>query len=123
MHAEAVRSSLSLPRIELWAGLFLGSTLLFNFLDAILTITVVSLGLAAEANPLMAAALAQGPFVFSVVKFGAGTTSAWILWRHREQKLALVGIALVFLVYFGVMMHQLQSVQAILHFLGSRATP
>lgn len=94
-------------------GVLLGSTLVFNLLDAILTILVVTMGLAVEANPLMAAALDESPIVFGVVKMGIASAGCYVLWRHRERTIAVMGTAVVFTVYAGVMIYQLQSVRLV----------
>ena len=78
-------------------------TLLFNLIDIIVSITTIHYGNIEEANPVMKAYLNLGivPFILAkIILVGGGCL---ILWRHKKQKLAKVGIYLVFSYYFSLM--------------------
>ena len=78
-------------------------TLLFNLIDIIVSITTIHYGSAEEANPVMKVYLNLGiiPFILAkIILVGGGCV---ILWRHRKQKLARVGIYLAFSYYLSLM--------------------
>ncbi|MGB0678970.1 MAG: DUF5658 family protein, partial [Polyangiales bacterium] len=99
-----------------WLEALLAATLVFNFLDTVLTIALVSLDLAVEANPLMASLLDFSPVCFALTKIALVSSGVMILWRFREQALAAVGTAVVFSVYGGLMLYHLQSVSVLAQF-------
>src|SRR4051812_18205498 len=97
-----------------WLERMLQATLVFNLLDAILTLCVVLSGNASEANPLMAHALDRGPLLFTASKLVLVSVGILVLWRERARRLAVIGGVSVFMVYLLVMVYHLQSVQLLL---------
>jgi hypothetical protein len=85
--------------------LFHQTFLLFalNFLDAVLTIYWVRNGFATEGNHLMATLLDIGDAPFLAVKIAIGAVTAVVLWRWRKKPLAKYGLAVVLVVYIGLM--------------------
>ena len=78
-------------------------TLIFNLIDIIVSITAIHYGSAEEVNPVMKIYLDLGilPFILAkVILVGGGFV---ILWRHRERKLARIGIYLAFSYYLFLM--------------------
>ena len=79
------------------------STLLFNFVDVIVSTYLIYYGEVDEANPVMEMYLGLGiiPFILAkVVLVGGGCL---ILWRNREKFLARVGTYVVFSYYLSLM--------------------
>ena len=113
--AGAQSPILDLPRPEVnWAAilrLLLVATLVFNVIDAFLTIALVVEGLAVEANPFMRAALDHGPGVFFLAKMSIVCHGLGTLWTFRERTLAWVGAAITFAAYLALMVYHVQSVQ------------
>ncbi len=102
---------------EEWLRTLLISTWLLNLMDALLTLGVVSTGLAVEANPVMAAALEQGPHVFLAAKLALVSAGTLVMWRLRWNRFALVGALVVFAAYIAVSLVHIQSVKALVHLL------
>jgi hypothetical protein len=94
-----------------WLRRLLEATLVFNLVDAIVTLWVVSSGIATEANPLMARALERGPVAFAICKLGVVSLGVLVLWRERARRLAVVGAVAVFAVYLLVMAYHVQSIR------------
>jgi hypothetical protein len=99
-----------------WLPALLGATLIFNVLDGILTLIVLALGAAEEANPLMAAAIDASPILFMAAKVGIVSAGVLCLWWHRTRQLARAGVIAVFLAYAGVIAWHVQSVGVIVDF-------
>lgn len=85
--------------------LFHQTFLLFalNFIDAVLTIYWVRNGYATEGNHLMATLLDIGDLPFLAVKIAIGAVTAVVLWRWRKKRLAKYGLAVVLVLYIGLM--------------------
>lgn len=96
-----------------WLRRLLAATLVFNLVDAVLTLLVVNLGAAEEANPLMAAALEASPLAFMALKLGLVSAGILFLWSKRSLRIAHFGGLAVFLVYAGVVAWHVQSVEVI----------
>ena len=84
------------------------SILTLNCLDGILTIILVSTGKAVEANPLMAYLIGYHPILFMLCKQLLVSLGAVILWRLRENLLAVVSMFAIFLIYYVNLLHQLR---------------
>jgi hypothetical protein len=61
---------------------------MLNLFDALATLLWVRLGLATEANPVMAQALDTGPGLFILAKVMLVTLAVGLLWRLRGERLA-----------------------------------
>jgi hypothetical protein len=84
--------------------------LVFNLLDAILTLTVVHAGAAAEVNPLMDVSLSWGGVWFILVKLSIVSLGVQLLWRLRRIRLAAFGLVGVCVFYMGVVAYQLAAI-------------
>lgn len=83
-----------------------GQTILLfalNLLDAVLTIYWVRNGFATEGNRLMAILLDIGDFPFLAAKITIGAAAAFVLWRWGNLRLARYGLAVVLVLYIGLM--------------------
>ena len=90
-----------------WLAGIVRTVLVLNLCDAVLTLWWVETGFATEANPLIAETVEQHPVLFVVVKLTLVMASTWLLWRHRERPLAVVGIFAAFLVYYSILLYHL----------------
>lgn len=81
------------PSRHQWFLAFASTIVIFNMLDAVLTLAVIEAGAAGEANPLMASALAWGSVWFMVVKLSLVSLCVLLLWRLRHRRAA--GFALL----------------------------
>lgn len=59
---------------------------LFNLIDAFLSVMWINSGIAVEANPLMAAAMAHGMSFFVLIKISLVSLAIAILWNTRSNK-------------------------------------
>ena len=76
------------------------STVTMNIFDLLMTVTLVSWGLAYEANPFMRAFLEEGGVpVFAVGKMSLVTGGVAFLWSIRETWLARFGLVVAMLCY------------------------
>ena len=76
---------------------------LLNLVDALLTIYWVRNGFATEGNALMASLLDMGNTPFLAVKMMIGATTAIVLWRWKNLRVAQYGLTVALAVYLGVM--------------------
>jgi len=77
----------------------LRALLVLNLFDAFLTLLWVSVGLATEANPVMAEAIGHGPAAFLLSKITLVSLAVLLLWRNRDAltaRLALIPVALLY---------------------------
>jgi hypothetical protein len=74
-------------------GLLVLAVVAANFTDAVLTLTWVEMGIAAEANPLMDALLQIGSELFLGVKFTLVNLGAYLLWQFRSLRVSRIGLA------------------------------
>ncbi len=81
--------------------------LALNLLDAIFTLVWINAGLAREANPLLADIVRDHPVAFAAVKLGLVSGGSFLLWRYRSRPLAVVGIFVVFLVYYLLLLYHI----------------
>jgi hypothetical protein len=105
-----------------WAAVLI---LVLNLVDGMLTLAVVQGGLAAEANPLLDAALTQGGAAwFMAVKLALVSLGVGLLWRLRHRRSALIALASGAAVYSGLLItHHARSVSALAHYLASATGP
>jgi hypothetical protein len=88
----------------LWLALLL---LFFNFLDALLTLRFLQLGIADELNPFMRHAYQVSPAWFIAGKLGAVQVGMGVLFWQRSLPIARVGLALCASVYGLIVLYQL----------------
>ena len=73
--------------------------MIFNSLDAILTVVLIQQGLATEANPIMNEALSHGIFDFFLIKFSLVSLGCFGLWKARKKMFAKISIAACVFLY------------------------
>ena len=96
------------------AGMLLAATLVFNLIDAVLTLALVSSGLAVEANPIMAFFLEVGPLTFMAAKIALVSLGVGVLWHFKRYQLALVGTLAVFGIYTTLLAYHGRSVMVLI---------
>ncbi len=85
--------------------------LIFNLLDGIFTLGIIYSGNGVEANPLMAQSLEWGSVPFMAIKLGLVSLGVTLLYRLRERRIAMVGMATAGAVYAAVLLiYHVQSV-------------
>ncbi|MEL6180054.1 MAG: DUF5658 family protein [Myxococcota bacterium] len=89
------------PRVLEW---LVYTIVIMNAADAIMTVFWVSAGLATESNPLMDWLLDVHPVLFVLAKLALVFLGVGMLWRYRHIRAAMVGVALVAVVYYGVIL-------------------
>lgn len=75
------------------AAMLTGSVLALNILDVWATLIWVRMGIAQEANPLLAPLLEHSEWAFVTVKMGIVCAGLGFLWQHRDVALVRMGLA------------------------------
>ena len=89
--------------------LMLKATIIMNMLDGIFTLYWVNSGMATEANPLLAEVV-YNPLVFLGIKWSLVGLGSLLLWKRHKTPLAVVGIGLMFTLYYAIVAYHLHSV-------------
>lgn len=90
--------------------------LLLNLLDAVFTLVWVEAGIAKEANLLLEGILSQSAMGFMLVKLTLVSLGVLLLWRHREHKLAVAGLAVACFAYNSLLVYHLGIAVAVVEF-------
>jgi len=96
-----------MSRFEKFFGSLLFWTLLFNIVDAALTVAFIPLCFD-EGNPVMSKFLEAGPVPFIAAKtcfIGFGSLVLWTTWKNYRHPLALFGVYLCFIVYWALVIY------------------
>lgn len=118
------RLEVGTPQHFHWLSAIVKWVLVLNLIDAVLTLLWVRLGLAAEANTLIDELVAHHAVLFVGVKLTLVGLGSWLLWNRRESPLAVVGIFLAFIAYYGIVAYHIQYASGLFsHFLGVPAFP
>ena len=99
---------LGTPQHFEWLRGIVKAVLIFNLLDALLTLVWVRAGLASEANTLMRELVNHHAVLFVAVKVGLVSLGSWFLWNQREHATAVVAIFVAFLAYYFILLYHLQ---------------
>ena len=82
------------------AKVFLAGCLVFNTLDAFLTVIFVYFfEIAGEANPIAGKVLEISPLLFIVFKLFLGALLYFVVRKHLEDKRTQIALAIVFMIY------------------------
>ncbi len=103
----------AVPSVRLVVPLFA-----LNVADAVFTVGWIELRLAREANPFMAQPLGLGVPTFLAVKLGLVLLGLYLLYRRVEQRMAQVGLEILFLLYAALLCYHLTAMQEIRSALG-----
>ena len=91
-----------------WLEGVVKAVVVMNLLDAVLTLLWVRAGFATEANPFIEHIVNQSGLVFVVSKLVLVFLGTTLLWRYRTRPLAVMGIFLAFMVYYGILLVHLR---------------
>jgi len=94
-----------------WLHGIVAAVIVLNAIDAVLTVLWVRTGLAIEGNPLLADLVLNRPVAFVLFKMTLVSLGTWILWRRRNQPLAVIGIFMLFMVYDWLLLVHLRAFQ------------
>jgi len=100
---------ISKPGQMKWLRNIVVGIIVLNLLDGLLTLIWVLTEKAEEANPLMAGLLDINPVLFIIFKMGLVMGGTYLLWRLRRKAAAVMAIFLAFLVYYGIILFHLRS--------------
>jgi hypothetical protein len=93
------------------------TVIILNLIDAVFTLFWVNAGLAEEANILLRHLVNDYPVVFVAVKLALVSLGTLLLWRHRNRKFAVIGIFMVFIIYYYVLLYHLKYLSLMTRFL------
>ena len=102
-----------------WLHGVISAILILNLLDAVLTLWWYFSGAAMEANPFMDALLQKGALPFVAVKLGFVSGASYLLWRRRRHTLSVVGVFMLFLVYYTLLLYHLHAMELSLFGVGA----
>ena len=107
------------PQHFRWLSGIVKWVLVLNLVDAVLTLLWVRLGLAAESNTLIDELVRDNAVLFIGVKLALVGLGSWLLWNRRQSPLAVIGIFLVFVTYYGIVAYHVQYASGLFaHFFG-----
>lgn len=87
------------PKHSKIAAILCSSVVLLNIFDLWCTILWVRMGVAQEANPLLAPLLEHSEWTFATAKMGVVCAGLGFLWQHRDIALVRIGLAICTAVY------------------------
>lgn len=90
-----------------WLSWILWTLIVLNLMDAVFTLLWVQVGLATEANLLLRKLVEEHPFWFLLSKVALVSCGSVLLWRRRENPLAVFGIFGCFFAYYCVVLQHL----------------
>lgn len=97
------------------AGILTFCILALNIVDVWATILWVRMGVAQEANPLLAPLLEHSEWSFVTVKMGIVCAGLGFLWQHRDIALVRVGLAICTAVYGSLAVYHLSIGAKVMH--------
>ncbi len=92
-----------------WLKGIIASTIIFNIIDAAFTIYWVANNKATEANPMMETLLSSSPLALMIGKIVLVSLGCFLLWRLKENALAVVAIFIAFFAYYGITIYHLRA--------------
>jgi len=98
----------------LWIRGAVGSLVLLNALDGVLTIFWIETGRFTEANPLMDILLSNSPVLFISVKMLLVCLGIILLWRYRDRAMAVASIFFCFTAYCYVLTFHFNALNIVL---------
>ncbi|MDH3688610.1 MAG: DUF5658 family protein [Gammaproteobacteria bacterium] len=91
-----------------WLDGIIKAVIILNLLDILFTLTWVGFGHVEEANLLLTNLVRDHPILFVVTKISLVSLGSFLLWKHRDHPLAIIGIFLVFGLYYYVLLYHLR---------------
>ncbi len=91
-----------------WMGKMIFIVFLLNALDAVFTVYWIVGKETSETNPIMDLLLGIHPIIFVAVKLLLVALGSYLLWRYRRQRMAVIGIFGLFIVYYWLLIWHLR---------------
>lgn len=91
-----------------WLDGIVKAVIVLNLLDILFTLGWVGFGHVEEANLLLVNLVRDHPILFVLAKISLVSLGSFLLWKHRGHPLAVVGIFLVFGLYYYVLLYHLR---------------
>jgi len=122
MSYPAAASQSALPavgfdRATLWLFRVAVCVLLLNLFDGVLTLALVTSGLAEEANPVMAELIGRGAVQFMAYKMALVSLSILLCWRLRHARIACFAIYGTCATYSLLAIYHFKSIGALARYL------
>jgi len=92
-----------------WLKGIIVTTIILNILDAAFTIYWVANNKATEANPMMETLLSNSPLTLMLGKIVLVSLGCFLLWRLKENALAVIAIFVAFFAYYGITIYHLKA--------------
>jgi hypothetical protein len=112
MLAGTIPMSLPTPQVR-WSFWFATFIVILNLIDGLLTLAVVTAGVASEANPLMEATLSWGGVPFIATKVALVSLGVYLLYLRREVRLANAALFGLTAVYAVIVAYHANSIDAL----------
>lgn len=92
----------------IWLDGLVKAVIVLNLLDLFFTLVWVGSGHAEEANVLLHTLVREHPIAFVATKISLVSLGSFLLWTRRAHPLAVIGIVLIFLVYYVILLYHLR---------------
>ncbi|MCH6581508.1 MAG: DUF5658 family protein [Gammaproteobacteria bacterium] len=100
-----------------WLDGIVKTVIVLNLLDILFTLAWVGFGHVEEANLLLIDLVRDHPILFVLAKISLVSLGSFLLWKHRSHPLAVVGIFLVFGLYYYVLLYHLRFTSVVVSYL------
>jgi hypothetical protein len=100
-----------------WLDGIVKAVIVLNLLDILFTLGWVGFGHVEEANVLLINLVREHPLLFVLTKISLVSLGSFLLWKHRGHPLAVVGIFLVFGLYYYVLLYHLRFTSVVVSYL------
>lgn len=106
--AIVAHPAVATPQHLQWLDSIVRAVIVLNLLDILFTLGWVGLGHVEEANVLLVNLVRNHPVIFVLAKISLVSLGSFLLWKHRGHPLAVVGIFLVFGMYYYILLYHLR---------------
>lgn len=100
-----------------WLDGIVKAVIVLNLLDILFTLGWVGFGHVEEANLLLINLVRDHPVLFVLTKISLVSLGSFLLWKHRGHPLAVIGIFLVFGMYYYVLLYHLRFTSVVVSYL------
>ncbi len=100
-----------------WLDGIVKTVIVLNLLDILFTLAWVGFGHVKEANLLLIGLVSDHPILFVLTNISLVSFGSFLLWKNRGHPLAVVGIFLVFGLYYYVLLHHLRFTSVVVSYL------
>ncbi len=100
-----------------WLDGIVKTVIVLNLLDILFTLAWVGFGHVEESNLLLVDLVRDHPILFVLTKISLVSLGSFFLWKHRGHPLAIIGIFLVFGLYYYVLLYHLRFTSVVVSYL------